>query len=467
MWESEKARLETAFLAEIGSTLGQACQALDAAKGPSDATRTKQTVRAAADQLDRMRALGRPIRVTVLGGGMFVNDVVLPSLYHLQRTGTVDTIAIIALEQRMLDALRENRDLVEAFPGQTFDGICPPANLPDPERYSYYKKVLEAMPPRQLVAVVLPDPLHYEAIMHALHCNQHVLSVKPLVLTSAESEEIAAAAYAKGLFVGVEYHKRFDTRSLMAKRHYQLGHFGQFVMGEAKLIEPRLYRDSNFQNWFTCERTDPFTYVSCHYFDLVWFITGLKAVEVSLAGIKGRFPNGKVGYMWSNGRIVYENGAMLSVTSGLGYPDDGSGSNEQGLEMFFEGPHKTGLIKHDDQYRGVIHSYLEGIGPGGTHHNFVSPDFFQLVPWEGKGFRPEGYGYKSVSSIVQTAQFIEAASCGLPDDQGRAARQALLKQVDQLGLLATPRNSVENELIIEAGRKSICDGGRPVRIRGR
>jgi predicted dehydrogenase len=439
MWESRRAELERALLADGG---------------------------AGAERLERMRALQKPIDVTVVGGGMFVNDVVLPSLYHLQRIGKVARISIIALEQRMLDSLKENRELAEAFPGQTFEGICPSMDLPPAERFGYYKKVLAAMPPRQLVAVVLPDPLHYEAIMQALQCSQHVLSVKPLVLTSKESEEIAKVAFDRGLFVGIEYHKRFDTRSLMAKRHYELGHFGQFAMGEAKMIEPRLYRDSNFQNWFTCERTDPFTYVSCHYFDLVYFITGLRAVEVSLTGKKDAFPNGKVGYMWSNGRIVYENGALLTVTSGLGYPDDGSGSNEQCLQMFFEGQGKTGMLKHDDQFRGVIHSYLDGIGPGGTHHNYVSPDFMQFVPWEGDGFRPEGYGYKSVSSIVETAQFIEGSCHGLPDSEACAARQACIRQVDAMGILATPRNSVENELIIEAARKSICDGGRAVRIGG-
>jgi hypothetical protein len=90
----------------------------------------------------------------------------------------------------------------------------------------------------------------------------------------------------------------------------------------------------------------------------------------------------------------------------------------------------------------------------------------QFVPWEGEGFRPEGYGYKSVSSIVETAQFIEGSCYGLPDNQACAARQERLKQIDAMGLLATPRNSVENELIIEAARKSICDGGRAVRIGG-
>ena len=102
--------------------------------------------------------------------------------------------------------------------------------------------------------------------------------------------EIEKLALEKGRFVGVEYHKRFDRRSLVARRSYALGQFGEFVMGEAKLIEPYYYRHSNFQNWFTCDRTDPFTYIGCHYVDLVYFITGLKPVEVSLKGREREVP---------------------------------------------------------------------------------------------------------------------------------------------------------------------------------
>ena len=92
------------------------------------------------------------------------------------------------------------------------------------------------------------------------------------------------------------------------------------------MIEPYYYRHSNFQNWFTTDQTDPFVYVGCHYVDLVQFITGLRPVAVSVSGVKGRFPNGKEGYMWANGRVRYENGAVLSVIDGLGYPDDGAGT---------------------------------------------------------------------------------------------------------------------------------------------
>ncbi len=149
--------------------------------------------------------------------------------------------------------------------------------------------------------------------------------LKPLVLKYEQAAEIEKIAYEKGFFVGVEYHKRFDRRSLMAKRSCELKHFGEFVMGEAKLIEPYYYRSSNFQNWFTCDKTDPFVYIGCHYVDLVYFITGLKPVSVSVSGIKGKFPNGNEGYMWANGRVRFENNAILSVIDGLGYPDQAAG----------------------------------------------------------------------------------------------------------------------------------------------
>ena len=160
------------------------------------------------------------------------------------------------------------------------------------------------MAPGNMVVVAMPDHLHYEAVMHALHHDQNVLCVKPLVLKYDEAVEIEKLAAEKGRLVGIEYHKRFDRRSLVAKRSYALGEFGAFVLGEAKLIEPYYYRFSNFQNWFTCDHTDPFTYIGCHYVDLVHFITGLKPVEVSVYGVKGRFPNGNEAYLWSHGRVT-------------------------------------------------------------------------------------------------------------------------------------------------------------------
>ena len=402
--------------------------------------------------------------VVIVGGGMITYDLLLPSIFHLQRSGYLNTIKVCALDSAPLKALKNNNEITEAFPGQDFEAF-PSETEPEMNKFpELYKEVLATMKPRQLVVVAMPDQFHYQVVIEALKNNQHVLCVKPLVLRYEQAVEIEKIAYEKGLFVGVDYHKRFDRRSLMAKRSCELKQFGEFVMGEAKLIEPYYYRYSNFQNWFTCDKTDPFVYIGCHYVDLVYFITGLKPVEVSVSGVKGKFPNGKEGYLWASGRVRFENDAILSVIDGLGYPDDAAGSNDQSLQMFFEGSGKTGMIKHNDQYRGVEHSYLEGIGCGGSHFNFANPDFFKLVPWEGKGYKPVGYGVDSVSASVTTACLIENEVQGLSGADSLAKRREIIREVDKKGIIATPANSYINELVVEAARISILNDGDAVTI---
>jgi predicted dehydrogenase len=404
------------------------------------------------------------IDVCIVGGGMITNDLILPSVYHLQRIGVAGKISICALNNGPLRELKNNAEIKEAFPGQDFEPYPSFDNPPDRKFPDLFKKVLSEMPPRQAVVVAVPDQFHYDIVMEALKYNQHILCVKPLVLKHEQAMEIEKLALQKGLFVGVEYHKRFDRRALLAKRQYAKGHFGEFAMGEAKLVEPYYYRHSNFQNWFTSDQTDPFVYVGCHYVDLVYFITGLKPVEISVSGIKGKFPNGNEGFMWANGRVRYENGAILSVIDGLGYPDAAAGSNDQCLVMYCEGKDKTGLIEHDDQDRGVKHTYLEGIGCAGSMYNYVSPDFYRLAPWEGKGFKPIGYGYDSVAASIERMHKIETEVTGMGEPESLKIRQALIKETDERGIIATPANSFINELVVEAARLSITNDGEWAKI---
>ena len=403
-------------------------------------------------------------QVFVVGGGMITSDLILPTLYHLQRLGYLGAVTVCALGSGPLRALEENPEIRAAFPSSSFTPQPPLSTPPEQGFPDLAAKLVSRLPPRQIVFVAVPDQLHHRVVMDALRADQHVLCVKPLVLRHEQAREIAEEGSARGLFVGVEYHKRFDRRSLLARRDYRAGRFGEFTFGEARLVEPYSYRHSNFQNWFLPEATDPFTYVGCHYVDLVHFITGLRPAEVSLSGVRRRFPNGNEGFLWSLGLVRWENGALLSVSNGLGYPDLAAGSNDQGLLLYCEGPDSSGMIRHDDHERGVSHSYLEGIGPGGSHFNYASPDFFRLVPWEGEGLRPVGYGYDSIDALVGAVRRVESAAEGSAPAEARAARARALRAIDDAGILATPANSSVNELVVEAGRLSILNGGRPARI---
>ena len=61
-----------------------------------------------------------PVDVTIIGGGMITNDLILPSIYHLQRSGIVGELHICALNSPPLKALAENEEIRDAFPGQSF-----------------------------------------------------------------------------------------------------------------------------------------------------------------------------------------------------------------------------------------------------------------------------------------------------------------------------------------------------------
>ena len=406
----------------------------------------------------------KPLEVTVVGGGMIVHDQILPSLYQLQRLGVVEDIHVAATSSARI------RDLVhprfeQAFPGQSFTGHPAPETDPkdcDPERY---RTVVARMPARNLVVIATPDPLHREMITFALEQNQHVLCVKPLVQAYADLAAVETMANERGLFIGVEYHKRFDRRALDARRLYRMGKFGQFRVGEAKMIEPWYYRHSNFQNWFTCENTDPFTYVGCHYVDQVFFITGLRPVEVSVRGVRGTFPNGNEGYLWSAGHVTFENGGLLSVINGLGYPDRAAGTNDQGITLYGEADDCGTILKHNDQFRGVSHGYTDN--EQGAYFRYVSPDYFRLVPWTGVGLKPVGYGYESIEALVHAAIEVNRADdpCGSDPKEAIGRRREALRQIDKRGILATPANSFINELVTEAARRSIRNNGKAVRIR--
>ncbi|MCX6609948.1 MAG: Gfo/Idh/MocA family oxidoreductase [Acidobacteria bacterium] len=375
------------------------------------------------------------MHVTVIGGGMIVHDQILPSLYQLRRKGLVGNITICARNKTTLDTLAANERIAKAFPGESFTATT-----------ACYKDVLANAAQRNLTIIALPDQLHFDAVMTAIDAQQHVICVKPLVQKIQQAKIIEKAAQDRNLFVGVEYHKRFDDRALMARDRYRAGHFGDFKLGTARLFEKWYYRHSNFQNWFSMENSDAFTYIGCHYVDLVHFITGLLPVSISVAGVPEKFPNGTDAWMWTDARVKWSNGALLNVQNALGYPDQGPGSNTQGMTLWTSLGDRGGFLNHTDSHRGLEYCYVDG------GYSEPSPDYMQYVPNHlGPGERVVGYGYRSIEALVEAAQSVEADP-------------KQLEVIETQGIVATASNSSYNELVTEAARLSLENEGREVLI---
>jgi predicted dehydrogenase len=360
----------------------------------------------------------------------------------LQRLGRIGGITVCSSSHETVTRLAANEEIRRAFPGQSFRRL---PKGPGERRPELWREAVAELPPRQIVVMALPDDLHYDAIMAALGRDQHVCAVKPMVHCSRQGAEIVEEARRRNLLVAVDYHKRFDDRNRIARRAYREGRFGEFRLGSACLFEKWYYRESNFQNWMTADRSDAFTYVGCHYVDLVAFITGLMPVAVSVYGIVDRFPNGAEGYLWTDARVIWSNGACLNVQNGLGVPAAAPGSNAQGLVMYCQKGERGARLSHADQFRGVEYCYTEPevcVEP--------NPDFFQYVECDGVGLAPVGYGYRSIEAIVEAVRAVERG-------------ERTVSEIDAAGLLATAANSSYNDRVVEAGRESIRNGGREVR----
>jgi predicted dehydrogenase len=395
------------------------------------------------------------MNVLIVGGGMIVHDQILPSFLQLQREQVVERITIVSQRASTVQRLSAAPIWPQAFPDGRFDTFPKHGNEPQPE---LYKELLAKAEPGGLAVIALPDHLHFEAVTEALRRSQHVICVKPLVLSVREADEIDRFARERGLFVGIEYHKRLDDRSLMARRRYRAGMFGELKLGTAALMEKWYYRRSNFQNWCTVENSDAFVYIGCHYVDLVHFITGLQPVRVSVYGIRDRYPNGAEGFLWTDARVVWNNGALLNVQNTLSFPDEGPGTNMQGMTLYCSDGQNGAMLRHSDQYRGLEYCYVRRPdGEGATMYAEPSPDYFQYVDQPGGGLRPAGYGYRSIEFLTKAAKEVEAASSA-------EARRGVLKRIDSEGLLATPANSRYNEFVNEAARLSILQDGREATI---
>lgn len=397
--------------------------------------------------------------VLVIGAGMIAHDQIVPALLQMRRERRIGEVTVCSQRARSVRALAEAPALRHAFPDVGFRIY--PGHLPDPEakQPDLYRAALAELPPRSVVVVAVPDQHHHRIVLDALRADQHVCCVKPLVLKVEHSIEIEREAFARGLLVGIEYHKRFDPRSVMARDRYRQGAFGEFRLGSARLMEKWHYRESNFQNWFTADATDSFVYIGCHYVDLVHFITGLLPSAVSVYGVLDDFPNGERGYLWTDARILWRNGACLNVQNSLSFPDAAPGPNTQGMTLYCSGSGRGALLEHSDQYRGIAYSLAEPTaGPGGTQFAEPSPDYFLYQNLGGPGLVPTGYGVRSVQRIVAEALRVESEGGDL------AGRQELIAGVDRDGLLATPSNSRYNEAVCEAARASIRCGGALIEL---
>jgi predicted dehydrogenase len=402
-------------------------------------------------------------QIGVVGSGMIMEDQNAPAIAQLVRRGILGHVHIAAQGSASLRKLLGLPWWHERFPDlpQGWVKTYPPLDTVESvRRADFYREMYQALPPGSIVMIAVPDSAHDALIIEALEAGFHVVTVKSLCTSYAGACRIRDLAGEKGLFVGIDFHKRWDYRALIARDHWMEGYFGIPQVARATMIEADSYirSGSSFEKHFTADTSDPATYVGCHYVDQFGWFTGLLPREVVVNGVLGQFESGPACYSWAATQLTYDN-CVLQVINGLQHAGDHRGRNHQGLEIWGYNPRDSRgtYFCHLDNLRGMDYVFCRDRNPG--RPTDAGSDYVGFVPCSDgtPGKEMVGYGWRAIESLVKTAIRVQ-------EQADLTARRKLLAELDAADLIPTPANTAYLGLVYQAMRESIAEQGMPVVI---
>jgi len=317
-----------------------------------------------------MNPMQPTIKIALVGAGMFGGDVHLRAYADLQRFGIAGQLARVGLDKFNRELAPVKFELVavgtrtEASAKRTcasFQALVAPnasepsspspiSHLPSPGPRPYFgdepwHDILRDFPDLDVLAVATPDHLHTQPILAALAKGVHVLTEKPMCLTTAEADQIIEAARAKNRIVAVDMHKRYDPDHLRIRDDIQK-RIGAPLYGTAFLEEPLEVSTSTFK-WV--ESSEPFSYVGPHWTDLIYSYYRAKPVSLTAVGQKKRLVrDGINAYDAVQVRVDFDNGMSINFHNNWITPPDFEGPVNQGHEIVGA----DGKVESDQQYRG-------------------------------------------------------------------------------------------------------------------
>ncbi|MDA1166251.1 MAG: Gfo/Idh/MocA family oxidoreductase [Planctomycetota bacterium] len=356
----------------------------------------------------------RSLKVAIIGGGMFFDEIIGQSFKDFMRGGLsgaltsigmshlAPTVADVAIDVCAVGTRSESSGtaghitkwFAEEFPDRRIDACYGDA---------VWQNIIALHKP-DVLFVATPDHVHAQPILDALDAGCDVITEKPLCLTTSEADRIIARAKEVERVVAVDMHKRYDpfVREMMRKAPEQYGTINRV---RAVLEEP-LEVSSEIFAW--AEHSNPFAYVGCHWLDVVHHYLQVKPVAVFATGQKNLLMNWDRHHVeiarrrdvdpasfkrqepirtWDSVdvAVTYDNGMRGDYNNNWINPAEFEGAVNQEIELY--GIYGRGIV--DQQERG----YREAIiGDGSRTRN---PSFGGRI--HHRGGYPEIFGYGKAS----------------------------------------------------------------------
>jgi len=401
----------------------------------------------------------RKLRVAILGGGMFFEDVIGQSFVDFCRGGFAGALTSIGMSHwapQVADIKIEVVACGSRSPKKkTAEKVAAffHKQLPESKVRPYYgqdvhQQILEKEKP-DVLFVATPDHLHSRAILLALEFNTHVITEKPMCLKTKEADAIMRKAEEKNLVVAVDMHKRYDpaVRDLLSSC---LAKYEKVYRIRAVLEEPLQVATEVFQ-WV--EHSNPFAYVGSHWLDAVayylkvfprsLFATGEKNLLVNwdkyvqvVARRQGKalssFSRQQPIHCWDslNVNITYDNGMRGDFNNAWINPPEFEGAVNQEIEVY--GILGRGMV--DQQDRGYREAVL---GDGSRTRN---PFFAGRIKNTGGYLEIFGYGKASIVAgllaICRVKFFGEKVSALAGSYPDAASQRSVTMAIEAAGIVA-------------------------------
>ena len=185
--------------------------------------------------------------------------------HHLEAVRRLGFVDVVAIADHTEAAARQKADAL---------GV--------PKAYGGYEALL-ADPDIHVVHNATPNYLHHPVSMAAIAAGKHVVSDKPLAMTSAQARELLDAATARGVVHAVTFNYRGNPLVQQARTMIKKGEIGP----------PRFIHGSYLQDWLLYEtdyswRLEPdkggessaMGDIGSHWCDLAQHVSGLRITHV-------------------------------------------------------------------------------------------------------------------------------------------------------------------------------------------
>jgi predicted dehydrogenase len=138
-----------------------------------------------------------------------------------------------------------------------------------------YRKMI-ASPEIDAVAVVVRVPSHYAPTKAALEAGKHVYCEWPLGRTTAEAEELAALAKARGLVTAIGLQARVNPALIYLKELVVAGYVGEMMAVHVVMIRDGVLTRPSHRTWQRDAElgANTLTIANGHTIDAMCFVTG-------------------------------------------------------------------------------------------------------------------------------------------------------------------------------------------------